>query len=251
MDYLGQRHTSVHKYADVVLSLVLRPEQRERAQKMKALADQYVAGAKEIEARVQVFALDPKATDIAARVGDLNQQGGRIARERTLPIAQEMEKLADQVVEVAKQRAQMEVAEAAAEMAFAERTSIGLASVVALMLMATAVFLFLTIARPVRALTGGMLQLADGKFDVVLPGLGRKDEIGDIAAAVETFKVKAVEKARLEADEVLRRQKAEAEAQAKAAEERAKAAAEQATAVKALADGLAKVSDGDLQGPSL
>ena len=66
---------------------------------------------------------------------------------------------------------------------------------------------------------------------LVRPGLGRKDEIGDIAGAVEQFKVKAAEKARLEADEVLRRQKAEADAQARAAEERAKAAEETAKAL--------------------
>ena len=52
-----------------------------------------------------------------------------------------------------------------------------------------------------RALTAGMLELAGGNFNVVLSGLGRKDEIGDVANAVETFKVKAAEKARLEAEE--------------------------------------------------
>lgn len=61
-----------------------------------------------------------------------------------------------------------------------------------------AVFAVFTIARPLRALTAGMLELAAGNFSVVLAGLGRKDEIGDIAGAVETFKVKAAEKARLE-----------------------------------------------------
>ena len=57
------------------------------------------------------------------------------------------------------------------------------------------------IVRPLRALTDGMRRLASGDFDVRLPGLGRSDEIGDIAGAVETFKVKAAEKARLEAEE--------------------------------------------------
>jgi methyl-accepting chemotaxis protein len=45
-----------------------------------------------------------------------------------------------------------------------------------------------------------MLELAEGNFDVVLPGLGRKDEIGGIAGAVERFKVKAAEKAQAEAE---------------------------------------------------
>jgi methyl-accepting chemotaxis protein len=57
------------------------------------------------------------------------------------------------------------------------------------------------IIRPLAGLTGGMRELASGKFDVVLPGLGRPDEIGDMAGAIEEFKVKAAEKARREAQE--------------------------------------------------
>jgi methyl-accepting chemotaxis protein len=56
------------------------------------------------------------------------------------------------------------------------------------------------IARPLSGLTAGMKELASGNFDVVLPGLGRKDEIGEMAGAVEEFKVKAAEKARREAE---------------------------------------------------
>src|SRR6476659_6684103 len=50
-------------------------------------------------------------------------------------------------------------------------------------------------------MTGAVGKLAEGDFDVVLPGLGRKDEIGDMAGAVEAFKLKAVEKAEREAQE--------------------------------------------------
>jgi methyl-accepting chemotaxis protein len=53
---------------------------------------------------------------------------------------------------------------------------------------------------PLSGLTSGMKELAGGNFDVVLPGLGRKDEIGEMAQAVETFKVKAEEKAHDEAE---------------------------------------------------
>ena len=114
-----------------------------------------------------------------------------------------------------------------------------------------------SIVRPLRALTGAMGELAKGNFDVVLPGLGRKDEVGEIAQAVEGFKLKAEEKAKHEADETLRRQKAEAEAeaaaqakaaaeQARAAEQQAMKAREQAQAFSALADGLGKLANGDL-----
>jgi methyl-accepting chemotaxis protein len=53
---------------------------------------------------------------------------------------------------------------------------------------------------PLSGLTAGMKELAGGNFGVVLPGLDRKDEVGDMAQAVETFKVKAEEKARDEAE---------------------------------------------------
>src|SRR5205085_12049109 len=53
---------------------------------------------------------------------------------------------------------------------------------------------------PVSGLASGMKELAGGKFGVVLPGVELEDEVGDMAQAVETFKVKAEEKARAEAE---------------------------------------------------
>jgi methyl-accepting chemotaxis protein len=63
-----------------------------------------------------------------------------------------------------------------------------------------AFFIARGIIGPLSGLTSGMRELAGGNFGVVLPGLDRKDEIGDMAQAVETFKVKAEEKARDEAE---------------------------------------------------
>ena len=65
------------------------------------------------------------------------------------------------------------------------------------------------ISRPIAAMCVAMRELAAGRFDVVLPGIGRRDELGEIANAVEEFKLQAVAKAEREA--------AEHEAQAKAA----------------------------------
>jgi methyl-accepting chemotaxis protein len=67
------------------------------------------------------------------------------------------------------------------------------------------------ISRPLQALTTSMRELAGGNFAVVLPGLGRKDEVGDIAGAVETFKVKAEQKAREEAEAKIRQDQLAAE----------------------------------------
>jgi len=109
---------------------------------------------------------------------------------------------------------------------------------------------------PLGAIQGAMLKLAGGDFEVVLPGLDRKDEIGAVANAVERFKVLAVDKARNEADAAMARQKAEAdrhaeaarveaEAQAKVAAERAKATEEQAHAFRTLGAALGHLADGD------
>ncbi|MCA1365558.1 HAMP domain-containing protein [Bradyrhizobium sp. IC3069] len=55
------------------------------------------------------------------------------------------------------------------------------------------------ISRPMIAMCKAMRELASGNFDVVLPGLGRKDEIGEMAGAVEEFKIQAVAKAERDA----------------------------------------------------
>jgi methyl-accepting chemotaxis protein len=55
------------------------------------------------------------------------------------------------------------------------------------------------IARPMTAMCKAMRELASGNFDVVLPGLGRKDELGEMASAVEEFKLQAIAKAERDA----------------------------------------------------
>src|SRR5436305_313386 len=57
------------------------------------------------------------------------------------------------------------------------------------------------ISRPVTAMTKAMRELAVGNFDVQLPGLERSDEVGQMARAVEEFKVQAIAKAERETSE--------------------------------------------------
>ncbi len=87
------------------------------------------------------------------------------------------------------------------------------AGVAVLLGLAIAFLIARGIIRPLAGLTAGMKELAGGNFGVVLPGLDRKDEVGDMAQAVEAFKLKAAEKAREEAetkikqDEIVARQR--------------------------------------------
>jgi methyl-accepting chemotaxis protein len=57
-----------------------------------------------------------------------------------------------------------------------------------------------SVSKPLSAMRAAMIDLANGNFAIVLPGLGRADEIGEIAQAVETFKVNAEKKARDEVE---------------------------------------------------
>jgi methyl-accepting chemotaxis protein len=55
------------------------------------------------------------------------------------------------------------------------------------------------ISRPMIAMCKAMRELAGGNFDVVLPGLGQRNEVGEMAAAVEEFKLQAIAKAERDA----------------------------------------------------
>ena len=57
------------------------------------------------------------------------------------------------------------------------------------------------ISRPMILMCKAMRELAGGNFDVVLPGLGRRDEVGEMASAVEEFKLQAIAKAQRDAAE--------------------------------------------------
>ncbi|ALL15111.1 methyl-accepting chemotaxis protein [Caulobacter henricii] len=101
------------------------------------------------------------------------------------------------------------------------------------------------IAAPVTAMTATMRRLADGDNEVTVPAVGRKDEIGGMAAAVLTFKQAAVEKLRLAADAEGQRRQAEQERHANDAG-RAALASEQSGVVARLGEGLESLAQGDL-----
>jgi methyl-accepting chemotaxis protein len=76
---------------------------------------------------------------------------------------------------------------------------LGLMAAAVILVVGMVLLVSLRVIRPLHKLSAAMRKLADGDFGVVLPGLGRKDEIGAIASAVEGFKIRAAEKAQREA----------------------------------------------------
>ena len=198
---LAARLKSVNHYADEMLKLSKSAENRARIEKLKARAGDYAKGAQQIVAvRAEAIAAAGGGADAAAKIAKLNEEAIRIAREVTLPIVAELEPLANQIADFAKHSVEEQAAQAASEMATAEWESMALGIGTMLLLIVTSIFSYFTIARPMRALSVSMDELAGGNFAVVLPGLGRKDELGAVAGAVEKFKVVSEQKAREEAE---------------------------------------------------
>ncbi len=182
-------------------------ENIERINKIRADVATLTDGRLEIaKMREQMIALEAKkatagnTADIDAQIAKIAAQVDKFRHEVTLPVITSLDALTTAIVESGKLASQQSIA--AAETRFSEVESTGLivGGIAALLLIGTCVFSIVSIAKPVQALARSMLELADGNFDVVLPGLGRKDEIGDVADAVERFKVKAQQKAAAEAE---------------------------------------------------
>ena len=68
-----------------------------------------------------------------------------------------------------------------------------------------------SITRPLGALEGRMQTLAAGTLDAPVPGLGRTDEVGKMAAAVEVFRANAARVRELEQNQAALAARAEAE----------------------------------------
>ena len=200
VDSLAARLKSANHYADEMLKISKSAENRARIEKLKTRAGDYAKGAQQIvTVRTEAVAAAGGA-DAAAKIAKLNEEVARIAREVTLPIVAELEPIANQIGEFAKHAVEEQAAQSASEMATAEWESMALGIGTILLLIATSIFSYFTIARPMRALSVSMDELAGGNFAVVLPGLGRKDELGAVAGAVEKFKVVSEQKAREEAE---------------------------------------------------
>jgi hypothetical protein len=108
--YLAARYKSVSKFIAESLPLSVSKENIDRMNAAKSLADQYFAGAKEIEAlRAKVVALRSKGTldaEASKQVTQLGEQAERIARERTLPLAAKFEDTLNQIVDFSKNRSE-------------------------------------------------------------------------------------------------------------------------------------------------
>ncbi|UPT62403.1 MAG: methyl-accepting chemotaxis protein [Hyphomonadaceae bacterium JAD_PAG50586_4] len=204
------------------------PEQRERAERLIGMVAEFRATIDQGAALVPDPATRAQGADIiaSARLGDM----------RTL------------VQEIISTQEEMLVASGeqhGAALVAADLTLMIGGAVTVLLAFAMGWLLARSIATPVSLMTQTMAKLSAGDNSVTIPGAGRKDEIGDMAAAVQGFKDAAIEKIRLEGEAAAQRAAAEAE-RARNEEAHKKSAAEQAIVVSGLADGLTQLSSGNL-----
>ena len=217
-EYFAARRAAALRFMDELMKLSKSAENRDRVTKLRTLTEAFDKGKDQFVAiRKQVFEIDSKriknesSVEATGQLSKLADEVVRIRTEVTLPVSREMETIANTISEHGKkQSGEARIVAAEAE-ASVERTSMIVGIAVALLLIATCVFSIFTIARPMRALSVAMEELAGGNFAVVLPGLGRKDEVGDVAGAVEKFKVVSAQKALEESEAKIRQDQASAQ----------------------------------------
>ncbi|MGY3619526.1 methyl-accepting chemotaxis protein [Bradyrhizobium sp. USDA 10063] len=206
-EFLAARFKGFLGFADEIARLSTS-DTRLELDKLKSSATAYEAAAERL-AKMKTELLEIASVEASglaisneaqARAAQLTTDSRLIANDVMLPLSAELEANANSIVDRAKQAMTGEIEKAAQQATSAAKMSLAIGGVAALLLIVTSVLSALSIAGPMRSLSRAMQELANGNFDVQLPGIGRKDEIGAVASAVETFKVKAEEKAVLEAE---------------------------------------------------
>jgi methyl-accepting chemotaxis protein len=207
LSYFDERRAAALRFVVQMENLSKSAENRERIAKLKQQIEILTKGKELLEGvRKQAIPLEARRTagdfssEVSEQIGKLANEVVRVRSEIVIPANTESEAIANRIVDHSKSRAEESRVLAEAEAASVERMSLFAGIAVALLLIGSCVFSVFTIARPMRALSVSMEELAGGNFGVVLPGLGRRDELGDVAGAVEKFKVVSEQKARDEAE---------------------------------------------------
>src|SRR6185295_12941568 len=128
------------------------------------------------------------------------QSKGEIIATRTVKAAADVAHLMEETVGGAQKDAKISKDAVMSDTERANQINLIMAIVVVLSLIASVAFSFLGVSRPMTRLNGALGKMAGGNLDVVIPGAGRGDEIGDLAKTVTVIRQNAEVKAREEAE---------------------------------------------------
>ncbi|HEY2210079.1 MAG TPA: methyl-accepting chemotaxis protein [Bradyrhizobium sp.] len=113
----------------------------------------------------------------------------------------DIERLTDDLIARSNDSKDREIARAGIKLEQQQLTLTAVLLVVAFVGIVVSFLIGRNISRPVVAMSKAMRELAVGNFEVQLPGLDRRDEVGQMAHAIEDFKVEAIAKAERETAE--------------------------------------------------
>ncbi len=150
----------------------------------------------------------------------------------------------EQAAREAREEMSRAVAGSSAAISSSKLTLLAINSVSFLALFGGWIFINRSVIRRLHRLNHAIVGLAGGDLSVDVPKGGR-DELSDMAGAVETFKANAIAKGQLEVETEQARQRADAERTVREAEKAEEARQAQAT-ITALAHGLDRLAHGDL-----
>ncbi|HYD87054.1 MAG TPA: methyl-accepting chemotaxis protein [Vitreimonas sp.] len=229
-----ESHRAKFKDALTTLRSLVSAEQQASIAATEAAADQWYDG------------IVPQATQLAQDPATRAQAAALVGNNG----------VADQLIAPAEEGIEATIAAVSADLEHLEARSKAAAEMVAIVilggLLLTAllaigigVLLTRTIAAPVTAMTDAMRRLAAGDKTIVVPAIGRKDEVGEMAGAVQVFKDAAIALDRAAAEKARMEEEAAAE-RARNDAARSEAEKEQNEVVGALADALDGVAKGDL-----
>jgi methyl-accepting chemotaxis protein len=188
---LGKEQQAAHTRIDPMISTLVMAEHRDAIENIKKLIDRYGVEVQKL-ARIKAAALALRlkgGLQAEAEAEGLAMEIEQIGLEVLAPIVAALE---DSTVKLARSMAaaaETSLATARDTMSLADRVglAVGLSAVV--ILIGSAVFGFVSIAKPIRALRAPLNDVAAGNFKVSVPGAGRKDEVGEIAHAVALMAV--------------------------------------------------------------
>jgi methyl-accepting chemotaxis protein len=129
------------------------------------------------------------------------QRYEEVAAGRIIKVNADRIALEEEIINSAQALADAEEIEAKAVRDRARTTAMIIGSLVVLVLIGTAVFLTMTIARPVRRIGEVLMELSRGNKTVEVPYADRGDEVGDNARAARTFKENLLHIENMEAEQ--------------------------------------------------
>ena len=180
---LEVRQKAIDSLIEPLLTKLRVPANRDRLAKVQGYIKEYIGNTLKEIVPLKAEALGVDAKD-GTRIAALEEKMSKIQKEHLDPDVAKAISLIDEITQIATELSAREDENAEEEMATSERVDLTIGVTVILILIGSAFFGTVTIAKPLRALVRPLDEIAGGNFLIKVPGVDRKDEVGQIASAV-------------------------------------------------------------------